>query len=295
MLISKKTQLGLQIDSPYELADFFDHALSCKRQYVDALDRVSEKIKQNKRDGEESFTVSFDESDQKDLEVYRILQNQTNWVGEKGKPEWLIEVEDKNFDRPTHISIGRVFLITSGVKEPAKMIKMNGGFTSTMLRNMKHGRYTYLLGKDEVCQFTVEGKSIGGYFWNKANKECFTFLLDLYNNGIHFNEIFTESFERIIQIITFIELGDIEVIELEGGRNNGKTNKQGKITNGGDCKVYVVDSSWNQLIIRTTGFAVKGHFRLQPCGVGMFDRKLIWISAFEKHGYVRRPKGEIVE
>ena len=39
--------------------------------------------------------------------------------------------------------------------------------------------------------------------------------------------------------------------------------------------------------IRTESFKVTGHWRFQPCGVGMLERKLIWIDTFEKSGYVR--------
>ncbi len=97
-----------------------------------------------------------------------------------------------------------------------------------------------------------------------------------------------------MKIMIFIELGDIEIVEILKGRNNGKPKSNGKITNTSEYTVYVVDSSWNKLIIRTDGFAVMGHFRLQPCGINFSDRKLIWINAFEKHGYKRSPKAKIL-
>lgn len=56
--------------------------------------------------------------------------------------------------------------------------------------------------------------------------------------------------------------------------------------------VNYIDCSWFTTIIRTEGFKVRGHFRLQPCGTGRKDHKLIYINEFEKHGYVRRAKIE---
>lgn len=50
----------------------------------------------------------------------------------------------------------------------------------------------------------------------------------------------------------------------------------------------IVDSNWFTTIIRTGGFGVHGHFRLQPIGTKRGSRKLIWIKDFEKHGYTRR-------
>lgn len=49
--------------------------------------------------------------------------------------------------------------------------------------------------------------------------------------------------------------------------------------------ITYLDSHWFTNIIKSAGFGVRGHFRLQPCGVGMKDRKLIWIESFEKTGY----------
>jgi hypothetical protein len=50
------------------------------------------------------------------------------------------------------------------------------------------------------------------------------------------------------------------------------------------------DCGWYTTIIRNEGFSVRGHFRLQPCGAGKKDKKLIYIHEFQKHGYVRRAR-----
>ena len=54
--------------------------------------------------------------------------------------------------------------------------------------------------------------------------------------------------------------------------------------------VNYLDCSWLRTIVRTDGFLVRGHFRLQPCGEKHRDRKLIYIEPFQKYGYVRRAK-----
>lgn len=55
-------------------------------------------------------------------------------------------------------------------------------------------------------------------------------------------------------------------------------------------KIDYYDCSWYTTIVRNEGFSVKGHFRLQPCGKGKRDHKLIYIHEFQKHGYVRRAR-----
>lgn len=51
-----------------------------------------------------------------------------------------------------------------------------------------------------------------------------------------------------------------------------------------------LDASWYTTYCRTDGFLVSGHFRMQPCGRGRQDRKLIYIKPFMKDGYVRRAR-----
>ncbi len=55
-------------------------------------------------------------------------------------------------------------------------------------------------------------------------------------------------------------------------------------------RIDYYDCSWYTTIVRNEGFSVRGHFRLQPCGKGKQDKKLIYIHEFQKHGYVRRAR-----
>lgn len=54
-----------------------------------------------------------------------------------------------------------------------------------------------------------------------------------------------------------------------------------------NIKITYLNSSWFTSIVREAGFNVRGHFRLQACGEGMKDRKLIWVNDFQKSGYTR--------
>lgn len=186
-----------------------------------------------------------------------------------------------------------LFLITRGVEDCSKMIRIGDYFSTTAFNKMKFGAYRYLLGKNEMVVLTCRQGIITGMYWHDINGVCFEFGFDLTNDKYYAPHTQMAIFNRIAKLITFIELGDIETVYLPAGRNNGKPKKAGKITNTSEFNVYIVDTSWNKLIIRTDGFGVRGHFRLQPCGKEHKDRKLIWVDSFEKHGYVRRPKAAI--
>ena len=54
--------------------------------------------------------------------------------------------------------------------------------------------------------------------------------------------------------------------------------------------IQVIDSSWYTSLVRTEGFMVRGHLRMQACGKALSERRLIYIDSFEKHGYVRKAK-----
>lgn len=87
----------------------------------------------------------------------------------------------------------------------------------------------------------------------------------------------------IMSVVLFKRFAPVETKEFFAGQ---KTKYEGhKCINETKYNITYLDSKWFTNIVRSAGFGVKGHFRLQPCGVGMKDRRLIWIEAFEKTGY----------
>jgi hypothetical protein len=58
-----------------------------------------------------------------------------------------------------------------------------------------------------------------------------------------------------------------------------------------DFPITYLDSKWFTNIIRSEGFSVRGHFRLQPKKIdGEWTKELIWIADFEKHGYTSKAR-----
>lgn len=93
-------------------------------------------------------------------------------------------------------------------------------------------------------------------------------------------------------IPTFMEFAEQETVIV-----NATTPGKRKATVDGEKylselpeNVEIIDSSWFRTLVRDGDFGVSGHFRLQPYGPRMQERKLIWIKDFVKHGYHRTAK-----
>ena len=99
-------------------------------------------------------------------------------------------------------------------------------------------------------------------------------------------------FRRFVQLLLFVELSDLSVEILKPNQRTG-TRKTGKYINRSNKDITIVDSKWNVISVRTEGFKVKTHPRMQPCGEGNKERKLIWVQQYEKKGYVRRKANKI--
>jgi hypothetical protein len=297
MMISVNTQLGLRFADHALKREFLELRLAWMESEIGELTETLD-IVRNEKD-----FLSEPEAIAKIAQVKGISEDEARsdiqgFVMKHGVGRSALEGRSHESDL-TEICEDkgwRHYLITQGVDKPSQMIRVGENFSATALQNLKPGNYSYLMGKHEMFRFMVDHPYIRGMYFNDLSKKTFEFYFDT-NNGEHYltNPEMNKDFTRITQLILFVELGDIEVCMIEGGKNNGKPKKDGKIHNGSNKTVYVVDSSWNKLIIRTDGFAVRGHFKLQPCGVGSRDRKLIWVDAFEKHGYTRRPRAEIVK
>jgi hypothetical protein len=82
----------------------------------------------------------------------------------------------------------------------------------------------------------------------------------------------------------FKKHADIELKEVSG--MSKKKDKHGVYINDTNLKITYLDSKWFTTIVKSDGFTVSGHFRLQPCKEeGCWTKKLIYINEFQKSGY----------
>lgn len=93
----------------------------------------------------------------------------------------------------------------------------------------------------------------------------------------------------IITYFMFSKYAEVETIDVNA---KSRVKKYGdKVVNELDFDVTTLDSKWFRNIVRSEGFAVRGHFRLQPKKVnGEWTKELIWINDFEKHGYTSKAR-----
>lgn len=94
---------------------------------------------------------------------------------------------------------------------------------------------------------------------------------------------------HLILILNFLKYADTQTKIAEPGRPifegvNCLYNNKSK------TPIQIIDSTWLTTLVKSDAFKVRGHFRLQPHGHGLKDRKLIWINEFQKEGYTREAK-----
>ena len=99
-------------------------------------------------------------------------------------------------------------------------------------------------------------------------------------------------FKKYANVETYlIEAGQKQFMEVDFSPIECKTPEH-KAKNEAGINVIVLDSLWYTTICREEGFMVSGHFRLQPFkdSMGHWTRKIIYIAAYEKHGYHRQAR-----
>lgn len=95
-----------------------------------------------------------------------------------------------------------------------------------------------------------------------------------------------------IHICGFLRYCDVET-KILAPKEKHKDAFSVKYFNETKSKIEILDSTWFTNIIRTEGFGVSGHLRLQPYGPGMTKKKFIYIKAYEKEGYTITAKKPI--
>lgn len=105
-----------------------------------------------------------------------------------------------------------------------------------------------------------------------------------YENGLDR----THYLSFLVTFICFIKHVELQTKIIPAKRKD--THIGVKYVNETNNNIEVLDSTWFTNIVRSEGFAVRGHFRFQAMGKNHSERKLIWIADFEKEGYERKAK-----
>ena len=96
---------------------------------------------------------------------------------------------------------------------------------------------------------------------------------------------------ELLQMLVYWKMSEPTIQVIDPRKKIG-TRKKG-FYNSTPSQLIIVDKNWNVTSVRSGEFDVGGHFRLQPCGKGREERKLIWIKPFKKNGYIRKARRKI--
>lgn len=186
------------------------------------------------------------------------------------------------------------YLLTDTAQEVVSNIKVGEKFDLEILRVLPPGKvlfYNFLLGPNRIIKCIWHNDCLLAIELTRADGkiQCASSIASLDAKVKDFNTALVGA----IQCLIFLKLTEPEIIHVAAGKKHG-TRKQGHY-NASAFAVTIVDSTWNKFIVRTEGFGVSGHFRMQRYGKGNADLKLVLIKPFLKHGYVRLPKSQNLE
>lgn len=202
-----------------------------------------------------------------------------------------------------------VYYVTQTVLDNLDLLKVSrtgNHFDWTVFKNLKNQKVTLILPDNKLLRVFITAPGLQ-MFWLtfskfknggekiEGNMKWVMLYLDTDTGKLceHFDHKDAVAIEEFIyKLMCFFYLTENDELQIQSGKKYGSKKSPDNMLNDFKFPVTVVNSRWNITTIRTEGFTVSGHFRLQPCGIGFIDRKIIFIEPFEKQGYVRKAKSE---
>jgi len=247
--------------------------------------------------------------------AYRFLTDSNLWMEmlESQHPNMYEDYEKNNLALPESIKSlyyclnndkNRPFVVTNSVVEHLDMLKINkkdDHYNWAVFNNLPEQKVTFIFQDGTLLRMIVsEGTIWFCHLTFKYNKKSdndghmnwvMFFInretMELCEHFEHQDVINLEEF--VYKFLCFFYLTENTEEIIPPGRVYG-TRKTGKTSNDFRFPLTVVTSKWNITSIRTDSFGVRGHFRVQPCGVGRTNYEIIFIEPFEKSGYTRKAK-----
>lgn len=116
------------------------------------------------------------------------------------------------------------------------------------------------------------------------NKEIRYVTDTVLENGITALERINMEISFFMEYYLFIKYAEIETKQLKPGQKIKDIDC--KYINDTSSNIKILNSTWFTNLVKSDGFKVRGHFRLQPKKKdGEWTREIIWINEFEKTGY----------
>lgn len=196
------------------------------------------------------------------------------------------------------------YYVTDTVMDKLDMLKVSkqgNHYNWMVFKNLKAQKLTLILPGNRLLRVRVSG-SVVEIFWMifKKHKDPganiegnMAWVMVYFNTETgelceHFEHPDSYEIEELVyKLMCFFYLAENVEEIISPGKSHG-TRKTGKVINEFAFPITVVNSKWNVTSIRTEGFNVRGHFRIQPCGKGRSEYEVIFIDPFVKHGYTRK-------
>jgi len=154
--------------------------------------------------------------------------------------------------------------------------------------------YVYKLKRTSLLGSNIKTWSGDFFLFSGGNLQCY------HNTETGLNYVFGPMMEGVrtehdenrmqsavlLDIILFINFAEVETKILPP--KSRIKDIDCKYINDTDLRITRYDSRWFTNLVQSEAFKVRGHFRLQPCGERMKDRKLVWISEYEKGGWSQK-------
>lgn len=192
------------------------------------------------------------------------------------------------------------YVVTNSVISLLGMLKLSKdgqNYNWAVFKNIKEGRYTFILPDNKLLRMLVSGNVIwfihveqGKETNNSANLGWVMFYFDRltgepceHTSHVDFKKI--EPF--VYSLLCFMFLTKNDEIDLRPGQKTG-TKKSGKVINSLDYNITIVNSRWNTTVTSIGAFDVSGHFRLYPAGGVRLEPEIIFIAPYKKSGTIVR-------
>lgn len=152
-------------------------------------------------------------------------------------------------------------------------------------KNEEDTKYSFFIFTKEGCLMAFNIEDVE----NKVFQHRWCSLgVNIKQNESNINKFLIDSMALIFAIYFFKQYAEVETKYLDPKKKQIDINC--KYINETNTGITILDSKWFTTLVKSDSFKVRGHFRLQPYGEELKQRKLIWINDFEKDGYTAKAK-----
>jgi len=190
----------------------------------------------------------------------------------------------------------RIFLFTQSVVDTVVDIPDN--VPNEILWKAKHRSGTFLLPNKTAFHYFFNGDTIS--VMNLTSYDLINGETGL--NYINFSMLKVGEYleqekemndkikivrSQFIKLLVFLEFSDVETVFVKKGKSQkrGLKNLKNKL----EHDITIVNHAWNK-VYNIPSTTVRGHWRLQPYGVGRKETKLIFIKSHLRSGYKKGRK-----